>query len=135
MITTASLTRLGAGSVSVSGLLCCGTHCRALVKSGHQRSALTQLQGKHMPFSSQPCFECLPHLHFGLGLLEVPGQPRPWFSCCLSVAQISRDLEVGCTVVADSKGRGRTTSTFDQYCDVGHFLLDTQSVLTHLCPT
>lgn len=106
-----------------------------LVKSVYQRSALTQPQGKHTPFSASPVVNAFQHPHFGLELLEVPGQARPWFSCCLSVAQISRDLEVGGTVVADSKGRGRTTSTFDQYCGVGHFLLVIQSVLTHLCPT
>lgn len=135
MITTASLTRLGVGSTSVSGLLCCGIHCRAVGKIQPPKVCVDPAARQTYVLSSQPCFECLPHLHFGLGLLEVLGQPRPWFSCCLSVAQISKDLEVGCTVVADSKGRGRTTSTFDQYCGVGHFPFDIQSILTHLCPT
>lgn len=135
MITTASLTRLGVGSTSVSGLLCCGTHCCAVGKIQPPKVFADPAARQTYAFSSQPCFECLPHLHFGLGLLEVLGQPSPWFSSCLSLAQISRGLEVGCTVVADSKGRSRTTSTFDQYCGVSHFLLDIQSVLTHLCLT
>lgn len=120
MVITASWTRLGVYSASISGLCVAGFTVVHLVDTSYQGSAANPPARQAYAFFRQPCFERLPTSTVR-GRMAVSFRPAPpLVSVCHSVAQKSRDLEVGCSKVADSKGRGRTTSTSGHYCGVCH---------------